>query len=88
MCNVFSLMARDSLCDMVRGERYQRILAALSTKPCTREELEEYTNTNGNTIRPRVKELMGYGIIEVVGEGKTQSNRRCEKLGLTKKWIN
>jgi len=41
----------------------------------TREEIEAATGLNGNTVRPRVWELVRAGLVEPRGVRKTQSGR-------------
>ena len=48
----------------------------------SRDELEAETGLDGNTLRPRVKELMRYGVIQVRGYDRKNNGRRVELLGL------
>jgi predicted ArsR family transcriptional regulator len=60
-----------------------RVLAALQANPAglTRQELESELHMDGNTIRPRVAELMARGLIRPSGEiRRTASGRASEVL--------
>jgi hypothetical protein len=61
-----SLMAYNDI-KPFRGELYQRILAILSISPTYREKLEQETKIKGNTLRPRIREMLDLGVIEIRG---------------------
>ena len=50
------------------------------TEGATREEIELGLCMGGSTVRPRVKELMAAGLIEVRGQRKTKSGLAAEIL--------
>jgi len=86
--NERSLAAYYNLDVLNTNRWYQRLLGALSIRPMTRQQLEEFFENElgenkGNTIRPRLKELMAADLVAVVGESRTKANYRAELLGLT-----
>ena len=81
--NQYSLQAYEELDSIHCNRLYQQILGVLSDDiPRTREQLEFETGIKGNTLRPRIKELMSRGYLNVQGEGRTKSKRKAEKIGI------
>ena len=65
------------------GRLQEQVLGILSDgRWRSRDELEAETGLNPNTLRPRVKELMRYGAIQVRGYDRKNNGRRVELLGL------
>lgn len=62
-------------------ETILRAIRAASFAGLTREEIERQTGLQGNTVRPRVSELLAEGSITPSGEiRRTKSNRPVEVL--------
>ena len=47
---------------------------------CTREEIERGTGLPGNTVRPRVVELLEHGAVRVSGHRANDRGRKVEVL--------
>jgi len=65
----------------------QRVLVArvLAATPCTREELCYATMLSGDSLRPRIWEMLRAAppLVRAHGERRTESNRLAEVLELT-----
>lgn len=60
-----------------------RVLAFIATRGsagCTREEIERGTGLAGNTVRPRVVELLEHGAVRVSGHRANDRGRKVEVL--------
>lgn len=83
LANYYSIEAYRSLDNRITGRLYQQILGILSDDiPKTREEIEQLTGIKGNTLRPRIQELIQWGVLAHAGEGTTASGRKAEKIGI------
>jgi predicted transcriptional regulator len=63
------------------------VYQSLENRPQTREELTESTGLNGDTVRPRVAELLQRGMVRENGERATQSGRMAKVLEVVRNRI-
>ena len=61
-------------------EKVLRFVRSKGTEGATREEIELGLCMAGNTVRPRVRELLEAGMIEARGQRKTKSGLAAEIL--------
>lgn len=82
--------AESALSETDKAIQRHQILSALWLHPSglIRQELEDATGINGDSLRWRIRELFGRDrrysqMIEVCGSGKTRSGCKAEKLVLS-----
>lgn len=57
-------------------------IASCGSAGCTRAEIESGTGLAGNTVRPRVVELLEHGAVKVEGFRRNERGRKVEVLKL------
>ena len=82
--------AESALSDSDKASQRRQILSVLWLHPSglIRQELEDATGINGDSLRWRIRELFGRDrrysqMIEVCGSGKTRAGCKAEKLVLS-----
>ena len=80
-----SLQAYDGI-QPLKSELHQRILGVLAWRPMHREQLARETRMRDNTCRPRVRELLDIGAIDIVGLTIVRG-QKVEVLGIRHKSI-